>query len=685
MGGTAGKQDAGRRRRGRPGGQDVVHQQDMPPGDRPAKTEGAADIVLPLSPVEAALARRRPNPLQQVGRMLEPAGPGNGARQQRRLIETTGKQPAAMQRHRQDEIACRDQRGTRPDHHRRQGRGKLGPVTSLEGEHELAACIVIDEGAATLPPAWPAGHAGGAQTVPADRQNLLERIAAGAAAGFGDEGKARPAIGAQQPMTGKPDTAAMAARRQDGIEPAAEGGSQACDNVGGSHHHEHAKRLAVARNLFSGGFSRGEGRGETVNRIHVIGAGLAGLAAAVRLAAAGCKVSLHEAAGRAGGRCRSFHDATLDAVIDNGNHLMLSGNRDLDAYLDAIGAADRLVGPERAIFPFLDLESGRRWTLDLGAGRLPMWIFDSARRVPGTRARDWLASVRRLLLADRDATTEVLAAGTGPLWRCFWEPLVVAALNTQPDRASIRLLRPVLFETFGRGGAQCRPRVARDSLADSLIDPALETLAGLGATIRFHTRVTGFEFAGDRLAALQLGEQRIALGAGDAAVLAAPAWIARGLLPGLETPDEGEAIVNVHYRLGAAPFAEPVRLIGLVGGLAHWVFVRGSIASVTISAADRVAARRNDSIAAACWREVTQALDLPAADPPAWRVIKEKRATFAATPQALARRPGPATRWRNLALAGDWTATGLPATIESAVRSGHKAADLLQSRGGRRP
>src|SRR5262249_10836524 len=96
--------------------------------------------------------------------------------------------------------------------------------------------------------------------------------------------------------------------------------------------------------------------------VHVIGAGLAGLSAAVRLAERGESVAVHEAAGQAGGRCRSYHDPALDMEIDNGNHLLLSANQAALSYLRTIGAEAKLVGPPHADFPFVDLASGERWT-----------------------------------------------------------------------------------------------------------------------------------------------------------------------------------------------------------------------------------------------------------------------------------------------------------------------------------
>ena len=105
-------------------------------------------------------------------------------------------------------------------------------------------------------------------------------------------------------------------------------------------------------------------------------------------------VALHEAAAQAGGRCRSYYDAKLDRLIDNGNHILLSANRAALSYLEEIGTGGTLVGPPRATFPFLDLETGERWTLRPSAGPLPWWLLDPNRRIPGTRLTSYLAGLK---------------------------------------------------------------------------------------------------------------------------------------------------------------------------------------------------------------------------------------------------------------------------------------------------
>ncbi len=421
-----------------------------------------------------------------------------------------------------------------------------------------------------------------------------------------------------------------------------------------------------------------EGRLETgEGRCHVIGAGLAGLACAVALAERGRAVSLYDAAGQAGGRCRSLFDQSLGRPIDNGNHLLLSANQAALGFLDTIGAGDSLTGPPEASFPFLDLRNGERWTLRPNNGPLPWWILFSGRRVPGSRLGDYLSGLAILCAKDRDTVTDRIAA-KGPLWERFWEPLTVAALNTAPEEASARLLRAVVMETFVRGAAACRPLIAKQGLSDSFVEPALGYLRGRGAEILFNRRLRAIEDEGARVTALDFGAERRALGPADSLVIALPAPGAKAVLPELDAPLDTRPIVNGHIRLPrpvSLPGAGPV--LGLIGGTAQWLFLRGDVVSLTVSAAEELAGLSNETVAERLWQDTAKALGLDPAEVPPIRIIKEKRATFAQTPEAAARRPGPKTRWRNAFLAGDWTDTGFPATIEGAIRSGQAAAKKL--------
>lgn len=413
----------------------------------------------------------------------------------------------------------------------------------------------------------------------------------------------------------------------------------------------------------------------TASTTHIVGAGLAGLAAAVRLTQAGARVIVHEGAGQAGGRCRSYHDPVLNMTIDNGNHLLLSGNLETLDYLRVIGAEDRMVGPATAEFPFIDLATKQRWLLQPSRGRIPWWIFDGARRVPDTRAGDYL-TVLPLLWASPGKTIAQVMTCSGRLYDRLWQPLLLAALNTDPKEASARLAAAIMRETLLAGGQACRPLIARGGLADAFINPALHYLQASGATVRLGQRLRGLSLSDHRAAALDFGDETVRLAPNDAIILAVPPPVASSLLPDLTTPTEFRAIVNAHFRV-APPDGCPM-MMGIVNGLTQWIFAFPDRLSVTISSADHLLDTPRERLARDIWREVAAVTGV-SGDLPTWQIVRERRATFAAFPQEETKRPAARTRWANLALAGDWTATGLPATIEGAIRSGRRAAEVLRN------
>lgn len=410
--------------------------------------------------------------------------------------------------------------------------------------------------------------------------------------------------------------------------------------------------------------------------VHIIGAGLAGLAAAVRLTASRRAVSIHEATAQAGGRCRSYHDQATGMVIDNGNHLVLSGNHAVLSFTETIGSRSGLHGPDEAEFPFIDQVSGEQWTLRLGDSRFPWWVFDRDRRVPQTNLADYLRFAR-LAWTTTDKPIGQVVSCAGPLYQRLLEPLLLAALNIAPQEGSAKLAGAVIRETLALGGQACRPLIARDGLGTVFVEPAISYLRERGASIAYQDELVALHFSDRHVSRLEFVNHAVDLGEGDAVILAVPPYVAKTLLPALPTPSLFRGIVNAHFRVDP-----PVRLppmLGVINGTCEWIFSMPGRISVTISDGDDLFAVPRAELAQTLWREVATIAGLSSMLPP-WQIVRERRATFAATPEQNARRPSAETSWDNLFLAGDWTQTGLPATIESAVRSGYRAADLVKHR-----
>jgi hydroxysqualene dehydroxylase len=406
--------------------------------------------------------------------------------------------------------------------------------------------------------------------------------------------------------------------------------------------------------------------------VHIIGAGLAGLAAAVRLAGSGRTVAIHEATAQAGGRCRSYHDQSTGMLIDNGVHLLLSGNHAVLSYVEAVGSRAGLRGPEHAEFPFIDLTNNEQWTLRFGDGRFPWWLFNKDCRVPQTGVVDYLPLVR-LAWTSADRPIGDVMNCAGPIYDRLLAPLLLAALNISPREGSAQLAGALIRETLALGGQACRPLLARDGLGSVFVDPAVAYLRERGISVAFEDELVALNLSNKRVLQLEFANRRIGLGEGDAVILAVPPYVATNLVPGLRAPNLFRGIMNAHFRI--EPPASLPPMLGIINGTCEWIFAFPGRISITISDGSRLFEVPRTEMAQRIWRDVATVAGLSGSLPP-WQIVRERRATFAATPEQNALRPAAETTWSNLFLAGDWTATGLPATLEGAVRSGYRAADL---------
>jgi squalene-associated FAD-dependent desaturase len=436
----------------------------------------------------------------------------------------------------------------------------------------------------------------------------------------------------------------------------------------------------------------------------VVGAGFAGLSAAVRLTRAGARVLVIEARPRLGGRATAFADRETGQLVDNGQHVLLGCYTDTFAFLREIDAIDRVRAEPRLAVTMID-RAGRRTRLACPALPAPLHLLAGILDWDALAWRDrWsvLGMAAPLKAARRElrpgATLKAASPGetvdgwlvrngqTPRLREMLWNPLALAALNQPPDQAAAPVFARVLAEMFGGDPRAAGIVLPTRPLHLMYAEPAREYIERRGGQVRTGATAT-VRIRDDRVVAVEAGGEQWS----PAAAVSAVPWFAladlfEGVPRALESLLDAarrtapSPIVTVNLWFDRAVIDEP--FIGLPGRTMQWVFDKRPVlggetspVSLVSSGAEVIVRMSNEALIAMAHEELLHALpESRVARLARASVIREPRATFSLAPGQPAR-PSTETGVRGLLLAGDWIDTGLPATIESAVRSGHRAAE----------
>nr|CRH07322.1 Putative squalene-associated FAD-dependent desa [Candidatus Magnetococcus massalia] len=429
----------------------------------------------------------------------------------------------------------------------------------------------------------------------------------------------------------------------------------------------------------------------------ILGGGLAGLAAARQWIKQGGRPLVLEAAPQLGGRASSHWDRHWGVSLDNGPHLLVGAYHQTLAWLDELHPEPPLLAGSG--YHFHTAQDGF-YSLTPGAGPAPWRLLRALSRFPGVETKDLLSLARlapglfspRLRGGEGRSVTEWLQqVGVTPtLFERLWEPLTLATLNEGPGSADATLFAEVVKRLFLAPKADGLPLYPTTDLQQLLIEPAARWIRQRGGEILTHCRIQQLKSDREGITALFLhgrrggGVEEIALPAGVAVISSLPQRALRRLMPQWQQLKAMESwlespIVAVHLRY-PCPVPMPAPMVGLPGGVSQWLCQwpdghdHARRVSASISGAYREVSWSTEQLVARVRQELEQLFPSLAGVTPQNRVIKNRRATFAAWPGCQQWRRPPATPWPNLFLAGDWTATPLPATLEGAVLSGQQAA-----------
>lgn len=418
----------------------------------------------------------------------------------------------------------------------------------------------------------------------------------------------------------------------------------------------------------------------------IIGGGLAGLTAASILSSKNLSVTLIESSPKLGGRTYSFKDTETGTEIDNGQHIMMGCYKETLSFLKLIGAENNFNYQTNLLFKFID-RNKNQFQLNAAEAFYPFNLFLAIINYDVLNFSDkifFIIFLLKLPLLSKNTLRKITVNEwlenenqSSSIIKNFWEILCVGALNTNLEKASALVFYNVLIQIFFKGNFASTIILPKYGLSDSIIYPASLFIEKNGGTIIPSESIKEIIIKNQKVVSVK--SDKNTYNNFEYVISAIPLYALDKIIPrknlDIDLELEYSTILNIHLWLKENNLRE--KFYGLLDSSLHWIFVKEKHINIVISDANYLIDKTKEEIIKFVTDELVQYTTIKEEDIQQYKIIKEKRATFVPSVSNLYKRPNSKTIIKNLFLAGDWTNTGLPSTIESAVKSGRLAADLV--------
>ncbi len=418
----------------------------------------------------------------------------------------------------------------------------------------------------------------------------------------------------------------------------------------------------------------------------IIGGGFAGLSAASHLSNLGFKITLLEATPKLGGRAYSFCNEETKTVIDNGQHILMGCYNYTLEFLRLIGAQENFYIQKKLEINFLK-QNFQQFKLKAGISPYPFNLAEGLLKFDAISFKSRIGIIKTLVKLPF-ITRRKVENLTIEKWlinenqeeeslNSFWEIVSVGALNTSIDKASAKVFTDILKEIFLTGKRSSKIILPKKGLTESYVDSVQNYILTKNGRINCGEVVIDILIENDN--AIKVITNKNKYSDFDFIVSAVPyfafaRFLEKKILSSMPEFNYS-TIVNIHIWLKENNLKE--KFYGLIDSPVHWIFNKGNHLNLVISDADYLKEKSSEEIFEIAKTELKKFIKIDSENILTYKVIKEKRATFVPTNDIINKRPSIKTSVKNLLVVGDWVDTGLPSTIESAVKSGKMVSEII--------